>query len=260
MAPFPTFFANPAVEILEERLWETARKRYLGEHPADLKDDSKTVVRKVKTAYKDVVAAKLKEADHKVRAKWGEFKHVMTEELKVALATVLRMSELEWYSVEFGQFPSPGVIAAPYELLKRMTADVMPQFLRKLVDFEDLDDQTLEALASYAAVQKFQEILEDARHNYKPFEIGNRSDQFVVVEIIKRDAYFLGDERHHSLIDTVILSSTGGGSSDRNKKNQKAAVKTWFDEDRKNRKNDRRFTGDGWDIDLEELKSWATEP
>jgi hypothetical protein len=57
----------------------------------------------------------------------------------------------------------------------------------------------------------------------------------------------------------VILSSSGGSSSDRNKKNQKAAVEKWFDQDRKNRRNDRRFTGDGWEIGLEELKSWATE-
>ena len=181
MAPFSTLFANPAVAILEEHLWEAARKRYLGEHPSDLDNDAKTVARKVKTAYKDVVAATLKKADHKVRAKWGQFKHIMTEELKVALATDLRMSEVEWYSVEVGQLSDPIVIAAPYQLLKRMTADVIPQFLKKLVDFENLDDQTLEALASYAADQRFQEILEDARRNYKPFEIGNRSTQFVVV-------------------------------------------------------------------------------
>jgi len=181
MAPFSTLFANPAVAILEEHLWEAARKRYLGEHPSDLDNDAKTVARKVKTAYKDVVAATLKKADHKVRAKWRQFKHIMTEELKVALATDLRMSEVEWYSVEVGQLSDPIVIAAPYQLLKRMTADVIPQFLKKLVDFENLDDQTLEALASYAADQRFQEILEDARRNYKPFEIGNRSAQFVVV-------------------------------------------------------------------------------
>jgi hypothetical protein len=140
---FSTLFANPAVAILEEHLWEAARKRYLGEHPSDLNNDAKTVGRKVKTAYKDVVAATLKKADHKVRAKWGQFKHIMTEELKVALATELRMSEVEWYSVEVGQLSDPIVIAAPYQLLKRMTADVIPQFLKKLVDFENLDDQTL---------------------------------------------------------------------------------------------------------------------
>ena len=31
----------------------------------------------------------------------------------------------------------------------------------------------------------------------------------------------------------------------------------WFDHDRKKRKDDRRFAGDGWEIDLEELKAWG---
>jgi hypothetical protein len=257
--PFSTFFANPVVEILEERLWETARKRYLGEHSSELKVDDKTVMRKVKSAYKEAVAAAIKEADAKVRARWEEFKHAMTGELEAALATVLQMSNVEWYAVEAGALPHPDVIAVPYQLLKRMTAEVMPQFLRKKIDFENLDDVTLEALAIYAANQKFQEVLEHARRNYKPLEIGDRSTHFVVAEVIKRDAYFLGEEKHHSLVDMVILSSTSRGLSDNEKKNQKAAVKKWFNEERKNRKDHRRFTGDGWEIEFEELKSFAIE-
>ena len=259
MSPFSTFFANPVVDILEERLWETARKRYLGEHSSELKVDNKTVMRKVKSAYKDAVAAAIKQADEKVRARWEEFKHVMTEELEAALATVLQMSNVDWYAAEVGALPHPDVIAVPYQLLKRMTAEVMPQFLRKKIDFENLDDVTLEALATYAADQKFQEVLEHARRNYKPFEIGDRTTHFVVAEIIRRDAYFLGDEKHHSLVDMVILSRIGGDLSGNDKKNLKAAVTKWFNEDRENRRNDRRFTGDGWEIEFEELKSFATE-
>jgi len=255
-----SLFANPAVEILEKRLWEDARKRYLREHSADLRDDAKTVRRKVKTTYEGAVAARLKEAKHKVRAKWGQFKHVMTEELKVALGTVLRMSELDWYSIEAGQLPSPTLIAVPFELLKRLTADVIFQSLKKSFDFEDLDDQALEALASYCSDQKFQGVMEDARRNYWTFEIGNRGARFAVAEIIKRDPYFLNDDKHHSLIDMVIFVSSGGSSSDPDKKNEKAALKRWFDEDRKNRKNDRRFTADSWEIEPEESKGWAAEP
>jgi hypothetical protein len=260
MGQFSRLFENPAVGILEEHLWEAARKRYLGQHPDDRKDGDKAVRRKVISAYKDEVAATLKEADHKVGPIWRQFKQIMTEELKVALATVLRMSEEEWYAVEVGELPHPDIVAVPYELLKRTTTDVMSQFLKKLVEFENLDDLTLEALATYAADQKFAEILEEARRNYEPFKIGNRSAQFVVTETIQRDAYFLGDEKHHSLIDMVILSSDPGISSGENKEKQKTAVKRWLGKDRNNRNNDRRFTGDGWDIEPEELKSWAKEP
>lgn len=259
MAPFSTLFSNPVVEILEERLWENARKRYLGEHSSDLQVDNKTVMRKVKSTYKDAVAAAIKEADGKVRARWEEFKHIMTEELEAALATVLQMSNVEWYAVEVGALPHPDVIAVPYQLLKHITAEVMPQFLRKRIDFENLDDVTLEALAVYAADQKFFGVVEEARRNYKSFEIGDRSSYFVVAEIIKRDAYYLGEDSHHSLVDMVILSRTGGGPCDKDKKNQRAAVKKWLNEDRKKRRDDRRFTGDGWEIELEELKSFATE-
>lgn len=259
MGPISMLFPNPAVKILEERLWEAARKRYLDEHPSERKDDARTIMRKAKTAYKDAVAATLKEADQKVRAKWGQFKHGMIKELRTALGTVFRMSDVDWYSVEIGSPASPNVIAVPYQLLKHMTAALLFQFLRKEIQFEDLDDKTLEALATYATDQKFQEVLEGSRHNYEPFEIGGRTAHFVVVEIVHGDAYFLGEEKHHSLIDMVILRSIGATPSDGNKRTQKAAVKKWFDQDRKNRKDDRRFTGDGWEIESEQLKSWATE-
>lgn len=259
MGPISMLFPNPAVKILEGRLWEAARKRYLVEHPSDVKDDDKTIMRKVKVAYKGTVAATLKDADHKVRSKWGEFKHVMTGDLKGALATVFRMSEVDWYSVEDGQLPTPSAIAAPYQLLKHMTAALLFRDLRKEIDFEDLSDEALQALATYATDEKFQDILEDARRHYEPVEIGERRTRFVVAEVIKGDAYFLGEETHHSVIDMMILSSSGSSPSDGHKKQRKVAVKRWFDQDRKNRRNDRRFTGDGWEIGFEELKSWATK-
>jgi hypothetical protein len=260
MGPLSMLFGNPAVKILEERLWEDARKRYLQEHPSDRNEDPKTIMRKTKTAYKDSVAASLKEANHNVRAKWGEFKHVMTQDLRTALATVFRMSDVDWYSVEVGELPNPDAIAAPYQLLKHMSAALLFQSLRKEIDFENLDDETLEALAAYAADQKFEELLEDARGHYEPFAIGGRSARFVVAEIIEGDSYFLNEDKHHSRIDMVILSSLGSSPSNGDKKIRKAAANRWFDQDRKNRRNDRRFTGDGWEIGSEQLKSWTTEP
>jgi len=107
MGTLSILFGNPAVRKLEELLWETARKRYLGEHPLERTQDSRVLMRKVKTAYKDVVAAAVQEEDPKIRAAWAEFKKVMTEELKTALSTTLSMSSLDWYSIEAGQLPAP---------------------------------------------------------------------------------------------------------------------------------------------------------
>lgn len=259
MGPLSTLFGNPAVKILEGRLWEAARKRYWGEHPYDL-EDSRAVMQRVRTEYGNDVAVKVKEADHELRAIWSQFKHGMTEQLKRALGTVLRMSYVDWYAVEAGRLPHPDVLAVPYQLLKHITADLLPQFLRKNIDFENLDDAMLEALASYASDEKFEEVLEGACRNYECFEIGGRGNQFVVAEIIKRDAYFLGDQQHHSQIDMVILSRVCETSTNGNKIKERAAVRKWLDQDRKNRRNDRRFTGDGWEIEFEELKACATRP
>jgi len=260
MGLISTLFENPAVKILEEHLWEGARKRYLREHPEEVRDDTGTLMRKVRAAYKGAVDATLKEAELKVRAKWGQFKHVMTQELRTAFATVLRMSNVEWYAIEVGQLSTPKVLAVPYQLLKRMTADVLLQYLKKEIDTENLDDQTLGALASYSADQKFENVLEDARRRHESFTIGDRDGHFAVVDIIKRDAYYLGEEKHHSLLDMVILSSVGTGPSNGNRDAEKAALKDWSERDRKNRKNERRFSGDGWELGSEELKSWATVP
>jgi len=139
-----------------------------------------------------------------------------------------------------------------------MTSALLFQLLRRDIHFEDLDDETLQALCTYAADEKFPDELEDARRHYTAFQIAKKGEHFVIAEIVKRDPYFLGDEEHHSLIDMVILASAGADSPEPPKKNRKAAAKKWFAEDRKNRRNDRRFTGDGWEIGFEELKSWAS--
>jgi len=256
MVPISMLFGNPAVKILKERLWADARKRYLEDHPADREKNARAIMRKATTQYKDKIEASLKEADQQVKAKWGQFKHDMTEELRAALTTLLRMSDLDWYSVEVAS-PSPDVIAVPYELLKHVTEALLFQHLRKGIDFENLNDETLEALATYAADQKFDEVLEGARRNYEAFNIG-QSSRFVISEIIRNDSYFLGEDKCHSRIDTVVLSSLGASPTGEDKKrNRKAAVKKWFHEDRKTRRDDRRFTGDGWEIGPEELKSWV---
>jgi hypothetical protein len=256
MGPISMLFPNPAVKILEQRLWDAARKRYLQEHPSDRNDDAKTIMRRTRTAYKDSVAANLEQADHKIRAKWAQFKHAMMPEVQSSLLTLFRMSDLDWYSVEAGTACSPEVIAVPYQLLKHTTTALLSQHLRKQIGFEELDNETLQALSSYAADEKFREMLEELRSHYEPIRIGEKRTRFVVAEIVERDAYFLGEDQHHSLIDMVILCSTGGAEESR--KNQKAAAKKWFHQGRQNRTDNRRFSGDGWEISAEELKSWAT--
>jgi len=258
MGTLSILFGNPAVRKLEELLWETARKRYLGEHPLERTQDSRVLMRKVKTAYKDVVAAAVQEEDPKIRAAWAEFKKVMTEELKTALSTTLSMSSLDWYSIEAGQLPAPQVIAVPYELLKRITADLVPQLLRKKIEFEGLDDAALEALAGYAVDERFKDLLEEARRNYELFRIGTGGARFTIAQIIKRDAYFLGEDRHHSLIDIVLLVSTENVPSG-DTASERLAFRKWLEEYFKNRTNDRRFTGDGWEFETEELKSWVAQ-
>jgi len=257
MGPISILFPNPAVKILEGLLWERARTRYLNEHPSDREDDASTIMRKVRTIYKDTVDATLREADHKVRSKWGEFKQEMVKDLRTSLITVLRMSELDWYSVEVGQVSCPEVIAVPYELLKFVTASLFAQVLRNGIDFEHLDDETLHALAASAAAEAFREVLDELRHKHEPVEIGDHHSHFVVAEVVKGDSYFLDEENHHSLIDMVILCNAGASLPQSHENIPKVAVKRWFDGERSNRKNNRRFTGDGWEIGFEQLKSWA---
>jgi len=129
--------------------------------------------------------------------------------------------------------------------------------LKKDIEFEDLDDQTLGALAGYAAEERFHEILEDARRHYRYFEIGSSHAHFFVIDVIERDPYFLGEEQHPSRIDMVVLGSAGEPSSWRNK-SQRRTAKKWFHEGLKNRSNDRRFSGDGWELGFDQLKSWTT--
>ena len=250
-------FPNPAVKILEARLWEAAQKRYLQEHPSERSDDATTLMRKTKDAYKATIAENLKQAEHKIRAKWAQFKHDMTAELKRNLITLFRMSDVDWYAIEHAESGRPQVIAAPYQLLKHLATALLFQSLRKQIEFEELDDDTLQALATYAGDQKFRELLEEARGHYEPIEIGNAHEPFAVGEIRERDPYFLGEEQHHSIIDMVILVSAHAGVSGKAAPDPKKAVKRWFHQDRKNRTNDRRFTADGWEISFEQLKGWA---
>ena len=248
-------FPNPAVRILEERLWGAARKRYLQDHPNERNADAKTIMKKARTSYKDSIAASVKEADHKIRSVWSRFRHGMTEQVQTNLRLLLRMSDVDWYAVEMGGTTSPEVIAVPCGLLQHMTASLLLQSLRKGIEFEDLDDETLEALATYAVGQRFEEVLEHARRQFESFEIGEQHTYFAIAEVIPEDAYYFGEEEHHSKVNTVILANIGSAPD---KKKAKTAVKKWLHEGRKSRTNDRRFTGDGWEVDFEELKSWST--
>ena len=247
-------FANPAVKILEEHLWGAASKRYLRDHPDDRDTDAKSIRMKARTAYKDSIAASVKAADHKIRPLWGKFRHGMTDQVRANLGMLVRMSDVDWYAVEVGKIDSPEVIAAPYGLLKQETASLLFRSLRKEIDFEDLDDQALEALATYAVEQRFEEVLEHARHRRECFEIGERRTCFVIAEVIPGDSYYFGEDEHHCKTDMVILARVGNSPD---KKKAKAAVTKWFHEGRGNRKDDRRFVGDGWEVDFEELKSWS---
>jgi hypothetical protein len=257
MGPLLMLFGNPAVKILEEHLWEDARKRYLCDHPSDRGTDLKTIKRKTEEAYKEAVAASLKQAGPKVKAKWRQFQHVMFEELRSSLATVFRMSELDWYSIEVGELPCPDVIAVPYQLVKRMTSRLLFQQLRGQIDFEDLNDESLLALSTYAVDEGFEEVWQHAHRHYQAFEVGGQS-HYVISETIQKDTYFLDDDNHHSTIDMVILSRVDASSAN-DRKNRKAAVRTWFRQHRKTRMNQRRFSGDGWEISAEELKPWVVE-
>lgn len=247
-------FANPAVKILEEHLWGAASKRYLSDHPNERGTDAKSVMKKARTAYKDAIAASVKEADHKIRPLWSKFRRGMMDQVRANLGLLVRMSDVDWYAVEVGKTDSPEAIAVPYGLLKHMTASLLFRSLRKGIEFENLDDEALEALATYAVDQRFEEVVEQARRHYECFEIGERRDCFVIAEVIPEDSYYFGEDQHHSKTYIVILAKAGNCPD---KKKAKSAVKKWFHEERGNRKDDRRFVGDGWEVDFEELKSWS---
>ena len=157
MGMFSLLFSNPVTKILEQRLWEVARKRYLEQHKDPIKDTA-ILLQNVREEYKDWVAQMLKEGDEKIKAKWGQFKHEMITQLRLSLTGLLKLSKLESYSIESGQLPYPNAIAAPYELVKRGTAEVMALLLKQKIDFENLSDDELPALAIYAADRSFQDV------------------------------------------------------------------------------------------------------
>lgn len=259
MNPLSKLFANPAVKILEQQLWADARRRYLAEHPGDQNKNASTIARRAKAAYKHEVRACVRDGDEKIRHKWHEFKHVMSKDLAAGLSTALRMSDVDWYAVEIGDASAPEAVAAPYELLKRTSRALLYQILRKKIAFEGLSDEALRALANYAADQKFEDLVERARSGHEAFKIGDSGARFVIVDLIKGDSYFIGDDKHPSRIDMVILRRVPGLGQEVDKKGGKLAAKAWLHEDRKNRRDDRRFSPDGWEVGVEELKSWLPE-
>lgn len=259
MNPLSRLFTNPAVKILEQQLWAEARRRYLAEHPGDQNRNVRTIARRAKAAYKQEVRASVREEDEKIRHKWGEFRHRMSKDLAAALSTSLRMSDVDWYAVEIGDPSAPEAVAAPYQLLKCTSGALLYQTLRNKSEYEELSDEALRALANYAADQRFEDLVEHARSNHEAFKIGDSGTWFVLVDLIKGDSYFIGDDKHHSRIDMVILRRVPGLSQEVDKKSRKLAAKAWLHEGRKNRRNDRRFSPDGWEVGAEELKSWLLE-
>lgn len=260
----PLFSRDPILSRIVDALWERAKKRYVEEGGSPI-EDLASISKEVKECLKDWVDNWHKEESKKWKVAKKEFKLIIRKKILNSLSLVILNSKQEWYSIEEGNLPSfPEVVAVPYDLLKEKTVKKLPSLLKEKIQFKNMYLETLEALSRHAVEKEYEKVFSEAAKKLIHFKIEDRTDPFIIVDRIKKDFYFLGDESHASLVDMVILSTFRNNITEREKekkKEERKAVQRW-----KKRRNDpdgrsdnRRFTGKGWNLDNKSLRKISTK-
>jgi hypothetical protein len=247
----PFIFGNPILGRLEDLLWEKANKRYVDEGNNPIKD-LQSLAGPVKDKFEEWVDSWKKSEKVKLDIGWKVFRQIALDKTQEALTKVFERSMIDWYAVEVGSLPTfPEIVAVPYLVLWRATELEVPALLKERIEFKDMLPETLDALSSFAVDRYFDKVLENVRDEHTSFKLDNRG-RWVIVDLIKNDFYHLGDQPNSRRVDMVILStfSQGSGKDAAKRAGEKTAEKEWAKRCKQTdgRRNDRRFSGKGWNL------------
>ncbi len=198
----PIFFKNPILGRLEDILLEKA----MVEVEKQLTDKDPKVLYK---EARDITKAWLSQERPKVKLASKTYKTIAKEKTSDALAIRLGVTKPSCYSVEIvDRIETPIVLVVPIDVLKYTVVITLAKHLENRIEFKKLMDSSRLAFAQEAVEIYFLGIIKESKKKGTKFNIGlPYGHQATIVDIIKADWYYLGDEDNSSQVNTIVFSS-----------------------------------------------------
>ena len=245
--------SNPLTDYLEEELSKKVVE-ILKNEGNNIPDNWRETKGKLKGDISSKIKQLVEEQNEKVKPNWKEFKGKISQLVAEAIKAAFDNSKLDNYSHE----KSWEIIAVSKEGIRKKALEELILLLDNQIGIADLDDETITALAKYAFDIKFNEQLNSLIDKREIFHVDYRD--YVVVDKIKNDRYYINDEKTSQQIEMIFLSETnkysasGFGKTEHQKekeeqKENKKRVSTSFDrwnDFKNNRPNERRFSNSNW--------------
>ncbi|KAF5434821.1 hypothetical protein C5S36_04320 [Candidatus Methanophagaceae archaeon] len=232
--------SHPITDFLEKELTEKAIKEFKKNDktlPEKFSDWNKSIKKEVNSKIKEYFEVDIKQ----IKPLWKEFKSKAKLQIKKSILYSLGNSSLKNFSKE----DYSNVVAIPYDLLESLSKVNLPHFLTKQIEFKNLDKHSINSLATYGINTHFDQVLNSLRSKRDIVHI-DYSD-YLIVDDIENDIYFINDETKTSRIRMIIFSKIYAGFSSNLKKERKKTIKRWKELKNNKRDNNRRFKYTDWE-------------
>lgn len=245
---------NPLTDYLEEELSNKAVE-LLKKEGTNIPDNWRNTKGKLKGEISSKIKQMAREQSERVKPHWKEFKGKISQLVREAIITTFAKSKIDNYSYEMDW----EIIAVSEESIRKQALDELVLLLRQQIGVADLEYDTITALAKYAFDIKYDEQLDALIDEREIFDVDYRN--YVIVEKIKNDRYYINDENASKQIGMIFLSEINKYSAsaftpeDERKKEEiketKKRVIASFDrwiKFKNKRPNNRRFYSNKWGL------------
>ena len=258
MSILDSFFSHPIERPLKDLLFERAKQRYIDEGnslPEDMNLWSKEAKRLIDGYTNDFFFEELK----KLKSAKKVFNQIISNLLIEALKVTFSETQPTWYAkeeVKFSDFPLiPNVLTVPMDAIRHKLKE--PLFIllssdNAPIEIKNFLPETRLALSVRSIEMVFDEVVKRMRNDTISFEINKLFAPVIIVDIIKKDFYYMDNLDYVSRLNMLVISEyyfNKSGTERENEKRKKKILRNWqIWKNRNNRSNNRRFISEPWNL------------
>jgi hypothetical protein len=198
------FFKNPILAKIEEAIWKEAGKEIEARvQRGEL--EPKKLAGATKDLFKGLWSAERAKAKMAIRT-YTEISKSKTGE---ALNDIIEVSDPSFYSVEIvdSETKTPRALAVPYPVVLRTVSVILRDLLSKRIEFKSMRESSVNAFAEEAAEKFLEDALANLLKSGKRFQMNLPCYRSAcLVEILRKDWYYLGERTEPSRVDIVIFA------------------------------------------------------
>ncbi len=196
----PIIFQDPILGKLEDLLW----RKSLADIGQRLKlRDPRKLVRSARELY----MAMLSQERAKVKLAINMYSKIAYAKTKESVEIALSRSKPAWFTIEVANLiRTPVVLVVPQIVLRNAVELVLAETLASRIEFAGMLPESRLAFAEDAIPRYFSSITDDARRLHWNYRMNIRfGHKATLVDFIKNDWYYLGNDREASRVDTIVF-------------------------------------------------------